>query len=229
LADLIKGASAALLLVACYRSEEAASSPLLRCLIALRATYGGAFSSVDLALEELDPPQAAELAAGLLEEAVTAWGQGIAREAHGNPFFIGELVRFDSGGFVDAVKRLVAPEATINYSGIDFLNVHPGPIPPFTFPPLLKNLKFPSSIKAGGLATLTGHLSDADGDQKLTLTFTAVGASENGLCEYVYPLKTEGKAAEVLEASEGRGGAVKKREEVHRMAEANKAFSHFRF
>ncbi|MHB1188448.1 MAG: 30S ribosomal protein S7, partial [Thiobacillus sp.] len=27
----------------------------------------------------------------------------------------------------------------------------------------------------------------------------------------------------------GRGGAVKKREEVHRMAEANKAFSHFRF
>ena len=36
-------------------------------------------------------------------------------------------------------------------------------------------------------------------------------------------------AAELLEAAEGRGGAVKKREEVHRMAEANKAFSHFRF
>jgi small subunit ribosomal protein S7 len=36
-------------------------------------------------------------------------------------------------------------------------------------------------------------------------------------------------AAELIDASEGRGGAVKKREEVHRMAEANKAFSHFRF
>ena len=36
-------------------------------------------------------------------------------------------------------------------------------------------------------------------------------------------------AAELLEAAEGRGGAVKKRDEVHRMAEANKAFSHFRF
>ena len=36
-------------------------------------------------------------------------------------------------------------------------------------------------------------------------------------------------AAELLDAAEGRGGAVKKREEVHRMAEANKAFSHFRF
>jgi small subunit ribosomal protein S7 len=36
-------------------------------------------------------------------------------------------------------------------------------------------------------------------------------------------------AAEIVEASENKGAAMKKREEVHRMAEANKAFSHFRF
>jgi small subunit ribosomal protein S7 len=36
-------------------------------------------------------------------------------------------------------------------------------------------------------------------------------------------------AGELLDAAENRGGAVKKRDEVHRMAEANKAFSHFRF
>ncbi len=36
-------------------------------------------------------------------------------------------------------------------------------------------------------------------------------------------------AGELLDAAEGRGGAMKKRDEVHRMAEANKAFSHFRF
>ena len=36
-------------------------------------------------------------------------------------------------------------------------------------------------------------------------------------------------AAELMEASESRGGAVKKREETHRMAEANKAFSHYRW
>lgn len=36
-------------------------------------------------------------------------------------------------------------------------------------------------------------------------------------------------AGELIEAAEGRGGAVKKREEVHRMAEANKAFAHYRF
>ena len=36
-------------------------------------------------------------------------------------------------------------------------------------------------------------------------------------------------ASELSEAAEGRGGAMKKREEVHRMAEANKAFAHYRF
>ncbi|MAD66580.1 MAG: 30S ribosomal protein S7 [Porticoccaceae bacterium] len=36
-------------------------------------------------------------------------------------------------------------------------------------------------------------------------------------------------AGELIDAVQGKGGAVKKREDVHRMAEANKAFSHFRF
>jgi small subunit ribosomal protein S7 len=36
-------------------------------------------------------------------------------------------------------------------------------------------------------------------------------------------------AAEMLDAFEGRGSAVKKREETHRMAKANQAFAHFRF
>ena len=36
-------------------------------------------------------------------------------------------------------------------------------------------------------------------------------------------------AAELMDASESRGGAVKKREETHRMAEANKAFAHYRW
>ena len=36
-------------------------------------------------------------------------------------------------------------------------------------------------------------------------------------------------ANDLMEAAENRGGAVKRRDEVHRMAEANKAFAHFRF
>ncbi|MEZ4335231.1 MAG: 30S ribosomal protein S7 [Sandaracinaceae bacterium] len=40
---------------------------------------------------------------------------------------------------------------------------------------------------------------------------------------------TERLAAELKEAAEGRGNAVKKREDVHKMAEANKAFAHYRW
>jgi len=36
-------------------------------------------------------------------------------------------------------------------------------------------------------------------------------------------------AAELRDAVDGKGAAVKKKEDVHKMAEANKAFSHFRF
>ena len=40
---------------------------------------------------------------------------------------------------------------------------------------------------------------------------------------------TQRLAGELADAAQNRGNAVKKREDVHRMAEANKAFSHFRF
>jgi small subunit ribosomal protein S7 len=36
-------------------------------------------------------------------------------------------------------------------------------------------------------------------------------------------------AAEIMEAAGNKGNAVKKREDVHRMAEANKAFAHYRW
>ncbi len=36
-------------------------------------------------------------------------------------------------------------------------------------------------------------------------------------------------AGELMDAADNKGTAVKKREDVHRMAEANKAFSHYRF
>ena len=40
---------------------------------------------------------------------------------------------------------------------------------------------------------------------------------------------TDKLAAELMDASNRRGGAVKKKEDVHRMAEANKAFAHYRW
>src|SRR5215475_7778990 len=42
------------------------------------------------------------------------------------------------------------------------------------------------------------------------------------------PMK-EALAAEILEAFQGQGNAIRKRDEVHKMAQANKAFAHFRW
>ena len=50
---------------------------------------------------------------------------------------------------------------------------------------------------------------------------TARGRSEQTM--------TDRLAAELLDASNNRGASVKKREDTHRMAEANKAFSHYRW
>jgi len=36
-------------------------------------------------------------------------------------------------------------------------------------------------------------------------------------------------ASEIMDAYQGQGGAIRKRDEVHRMAQANKAFAHFRW
>lgn len=49
----------------------------------------------------------------------------------------------------------------------------------------------------------------------------ARGRSENNMADRL--------AAEFIEAASSRGSAIKKREDVHRMAEANKAFAHYRW
>jgi small subunit ribosomal protein S7 len=36
-------------------------------------------------------------------------------------------------------------------------------------------------------------------------------------------------AAEIMDAANGQGAAVKRKEDTHRMAEANRAFAHYRF
>jgi len=53
------------------------------------------------------------------------------------------------------------------------------------------------------------------------LVETSRGRSENTMMERL--------SSELLDAANNRGAAVKKREDTHRMAEANKAFSHYRW
>jgi small subunit ribosomal protein S7 len=69
--------------------------------------------------------------------------------------------------------------------------------------------------------------------QSLALTWLVKAAQSRSAKEVEKlknkPLIISKLATEILEAAEGHGKAVTKKEEMHRMAEANKAFSHFRW
>ncbi len=63
-------------------------------------------------------------------------------------------------------------------------------------------------------------------DRRNTLAMRWIVDAARGRTEKSMPARL---GSELLEASEKRGSAVKKREDTHRMAEANKAFAHYRW
>ena len=62
------------------------------------------------------------------------------------------------------------------------------------------------------------------GDRRITLAMRWI--KEAAIARKGSPMK-ERLAEELIEASQKKGAAIKKREDIHRMAEANKAFAHF--
>lgn len=67
------------------------------------------------------------------------------------------------------------------------------------------------------------------GSRKETLAIRWLIAAARARSNSEFHTFGEKLAAEILEASEGEGGAVRKMEEVQKMAEANRAFAHFRW
>ncbi len=63
-------------------------------------------------------------------------------------------------------------------------------------------------------------------DRRTSLAIRWIIANARGRSEKTMKEKL---AAEILDASNNRGGAIKKKEDTHRMAEANKAFAHYRW
>jgi hypothetical protein len=80
---------APILFVACYRSEEAETSPLLRQLLHARS-LGASGHRMELQVKDLEYSAARDLALSLLsrhESVSSSVAEKIARESGGNPFF----------------------------------------------------------------------------------------------------------------------------------------------
>lgn len=67
------------------------------------------------------------------------------------------------------------------------------------------------------------------GERKTSLAIRWIILAAKGRSNKEYHTFSEKLAAELMDAVENKGEAIKKRDTAHRMAEANKAFSHFRW
>ena len=134
------------------------------------------------------------------------------------------LTRFMSGLMKDG-KKSVAER--IVYGAFDDIERKTSQDPVKLFHDALENVKPQVEVRSrrvGGATYQVPVEVRAERSQALAIRWIidqSRGRSENTMVERL--------SGELLDAANNRGSAVKKREDTHRMAEANKAFSHYRW
>jgi len=133
------------------------------------------------------------------------------------------------GKFVNSVmldgKKSVAEG--IVYGAFDLMSKRTGQDPVKMFHEALENVKPQIEVRSRRVGGATYQVPiDVRAGRAQALAFrwligTARGRSENTMVERL--------SGELMDAANNRGAAVKKREDTHRMAEANRAFSHYRW
>ncbi len=133
------------------------------------------------------------------------------------------------GKFVNSVmldgKKSVAEG--IVYGAFDLIAKRTGGDPVKMFHDALENVKPQIEVRSRRVGGATYQVPvEVRAGRAQALAFrwlisTARGRSENTMVERL--------SAELMDAANNRGAAVKKREDTHRMAEANRAFSHYRW
>ena len=122
-------------------------------------------------------------------------------------------------------KKSVAE--TIIYGALDRIKAKTGNDPVKLFHDALNNVRPQIEVRSrrvGGATYQVPVEVRHDRGQALAIRWlisAARGRGENTMVDRL--------SGELLDAANGRGGSVKKREDTHRMAEANKAFSHYRW
>ena len=147
------------------------------------------------------------------------------REVLPDPKF-GDLVisKFTNNVMRDGKKS--AAERIV-YGALDQISSRGGEDPVRVFHSALDNVRPNLEVRSRRVGGATYQVPmEVRSDRAQALAFrwliaSARGRSENTMIERL--------SREILDAAANRGGAVKKREDTHRMAEANKAFSHYRW
>ena len=116
----------------------------------------------------------------------------------------------------------------IVYSAFDIVRERTGKDPLEVFQKAVENVQPLWEVRSRRVGGATYQIPIETTERRkvhLGLKFLVEAARERG----DYRTMIEKLAAEIMDAAEGKGNAVKKKEELHKLAEANRAFSHYRW
>jgi small subunit ribosomal protein S7 len=123
-------------------------------------------------------------------------------------------------------KKSIAEKAF--YDGFELLKKAGDPL--VLFETAINNVGPRTEVKARRVGGANYQVpQEVRGDRRLSLAIRWILEAARARSSRDYHTFPEKLAAEILDASKNEGAAIKKRDTVLRMAEANKAFSHFRF
>ncbi|HVF60877.1 MAG TPA: 30S ribosomal protein S7 [Thermoanaerobaculia bacterium] len=147
------------------------------------------------------------------------------REILPDPLYTSQLVT----KFVNVVmrdgKKSVAER--ILYNALDVIRERTGDDPMKVFKRAIENVKPAVEVKSRRVGGSTYQVPvEVRPGRRLALSMRWVIQAAQARGEKTMRARL---AAELMEAAENRGAAIKKKEDTHRMAEANKAFAHYRW
>lgn len=115
------------------------------------------------------------------------------------------------------------------YTALNLLEKE-GKNPLETFEKAIQNVGPKQEVKAKRIGGASYQVPmDVRGDRRMSLAMRWVIEAARARSNKEYHTFAEKLAAELKDAVDNQGAAIKKRDTAHRMAEANRAFSHFRF
>lgn len=160
-------------------------------------------------------------------------GKVLKRQIAADPIYQNPVVaKFINKLMVDG-KKSISQKAV--YGAFDYLK-EKGQDPISTFEKALDNVMPKMEVRprrVGGASYMVPMEVRGPRRQSLAITWLILGAKKRSAKEVQkiknLPLIASKVAAEIEAASKGEGSAVAKREEMSRMADANKAFAHFRW
>ena len=147
------------------------------------------------------------------------------REVLPDPIYNSTLVTKFINGMMWEGKKSVAEE--IFYGAMEKIAEKTGEEPLKVFKKAVDTVAPTLEVKSRRIGGATYQVPlEVTKDRRNTLAIRWIVSNARGRSEKTMRDRLVG---ELLDSTSGRGGAVKKKDDVHRMAEANKAFAHYRF